>query len=81
MGFVAVFAGATNTPIACTVMAVELFGAGPIVPVTYSASGTTFARMSMRLLANCGFSTSFAWAASRCASATLTPSRILPMKM
>ena len=33
MGFVAVFAGATNTPIACTVMAVELFGAGPVVPV------------------------------------------------
>lgn len=26
MGFVAVFAGATNTPIACMVMAVELFG-------------------------------------------------------
>lgn len=26
MGFVAVFAGATNTPIACIVMAVELFG-------------------------------------------------------
>lgn len=26
MGFVAVFAGATNTPIACTVMAAELFG-------------------------------------------------------
>jgi H+/Cl- antiporter ClcA len=33
MGFVAVFAGASNTPIACTVMAVELFGSGPIVPV------------------------------------------------
>lgn len=27
MGFVAVFAGATNTPIACTIMAFELFGA------------------------------------------------------
>lgn len=27
MGFVAVFAGATNTPIACTLMAIELFGA------------------------------------------------------
>lgn len=26
MGFVAVFAGATNTPIACTIMAIELFG-------------------------------------------------------
>jgi H+/Cl- antiporter ClcA len=31
VGFVAVFAGATNTPLACTIMAVELFGAGPIV--------------------------------------------------
>ena len=27
LGFIAVFAGATNTPIACTVMGVELFGA------------------------------------------------------
>lgn len=27
MGFVGVFAGATNTPIACTIMAIELFGA------------------------------------------------------
>ena len=26
MGFVAVFSGATNTPIACTIMGVELFG-------------------------------------------------------
>jgi H+/Cl- antiporter ClcA len=31
IGFVAVFAGATNTPLACTVMGVELFGSGPIV--------------------------------------------------
>jgi H+/Cl- antiporter ClcA len=29
MGFVAVFAGAANTPLACTLMAMELFGAGP----------------------------------------------------
>ena len=28
LGFVAVFAGATNTPIACTMMGLELFGAG-----------------------------------------------------
>ena len=28
LGFVAVFAGATNTPLACTIMAIELFGAG-----------------------------------------------------
>lgn len=33
IGFVAVFAGATNTPLTCTVMGVELFGAGPIVPL------------------------------------------------
>ena len=29
IGFVAVFAGATNTPIACTLMGIELFGAEP----------------------------------------------------
>jgi H+/Cl- antiporter ClcA len=28
MGFVAVFAGATNTPLACIIMAIELFGIG-----------------------------------------------------
>jgi H+/Cl- antiporter ClcA len=27
MGFVAVFSGATNTPLTCTIMAIELFGA------------------------------------------------------
>lgn len=32
VGFVAVFAGATNTPLACTIMAVELFGAAVAVP-------------------------------------------------
>lgn len=32
MGFVAVFAGATKTPIACTVMAAELFGVAAVVP-------------------------------------------------
>jgi H+/Cl- antiporter ClcA len=31
IGFVAVFAGAANTPIACTIMAVELFGSANIV--------------------------------------------------
>lgn len=31
IGFVAVFAGATNTPLACTIMGVELFGPSPIV--------------------------------------------------
>jgi H+/Cl- antiporter ClcA len=33
IGFVAVFAGAANTPVACTIMGVELFGAGAIVPI------------------------------------------------
>ena len=32
LGFVAVFAAASNTPLACTVLAVELFG-GNILPV------------------------------------------------
>jgi H+/Cl- antiporter ClcA len=31
VGFVAVFAGAANTPLACTVMGVELFGSGTVV--------------------------------------------------
>ena len=35
-----------------------------MVPLMYSMSGVTFARMSRRLFANCGFSTSFARAAS-----------------
>ena len=45
MGFVAVFAGATNTPIACTIMAIELFGAecgiyaGLACTVSYLLSG------------------------------------------
>ncbi len=33
VGFVAVFAGAANTPLACTIMGVELFGAAPVVPL------------------------------------------------
>jgi H+/Cl- antiporter ClcA len=31
LGFIAVFAGATNTPIACTIMGVELFGGGHVL--------------------------------------------------
>ena len=31
LGFIAVFAGATNTPLACTIMGVELFGGGNIL--------------------------------------------------
>lgn len=33
VGFVAVFAGAANTPVACSVMAVEIFGLGIAAPV------------------------------------------------
>jgi H+/Cl- antiporter ClcA len=33
LGFVAVFAGATNTPLACTIMGVELFGSELLVPL------------------------------------------------
>lgn len=36
IGFVAIFAGATNTPLACTVMAIELFGP---TYATYYAAG------------------------------------------
>jgi H+/Cl- antiporter ClcA len=31
LGFIAVFAGATNTPIACTLMGVELFGGSHVL--------------------------------------------------
>ena len=33
IGFVAVFGAAANTPLACTIMGVELFGPGPLVPL------------------------------------------------
>jgi H+/Cl- antiporter ClcA len=33
IGFVAVFAGATNTPLACTIMGAELFGSGAVMPI------------------------------------------------
>lgn len=36
LGFAAVFAGAANTPIACSVMAIEIFGIG-ITPYVFSA--------------------------------------------
>lgn len=47
LGFIAVFAGATNTPLACTIMGIELFGAQHTVFfavacfVAYFASGHT----------------------------------------
>jgi len=45
LGFVAVFAGASNTPLACTLMGIELFGGGSLLYlsvacfVAYLASG------------------------------------------
>ena len=33
VGYVAVFAGAANTPLTCTIMGAELFGAGALVPI------------------------------------------------
>ncbi len=33
IGLVAVFAGAANTPLACTIMGAELFGSGAVVPL------------------------------------------------
>jgi H+/Cl- antiporter ClcA len=33
MGYVAVFAGAANTPLTCTIMGVELFGSGAVIPL------------------------------------------------
>jgi H+/Cl- antiporter ClcA len=55
LGFVAVFAGAANTPLACTIMGVELFGADHIVPiaiacfVAYLCSGHSGIYLSQRL--------------------------------
>ncbi|NHO32237.1 voltage-gated chloride channel family protein [Acetobacter fallax] len=43
VGFVAVFAGAANTPLACTFMAVELFGATDVV---YYAAGCFIAYLT-----------------------------------
>lgn len=54
LGFVAVFAGATNTPIACTVMGVELFGWDPALllglacGVSYVCSGSSSIYTSQR---------------------------------
>ena len=55
LGFIAVFAGATNTPLACTVMGMELFGAHYAVYfavacfVAYYASGHTGIYSSQRI--------------------------------
>lgn len=55
LGFVAVFAGAANTPLACTIMGIELFGAGTAVPVAvacfvaYVCSGHNGIYLSQRV--------------------------------
>ncbi|GBR46444.1 voltage-gated chloride channel family protein [Neokomagataea thailandica] len=55
LGFVAVFAAAANTPIACTLMGIELFGADYAVPLTiacwvaYACSGHHGIYLSQRI--------------------------------
>ena len=55
LGFVAVFAGATNTPLACTLMGIELFGSGHVVYlaiacfVAYLFSGHSGIYLSQRI--------------------------------
>ncbi|KQM54145.1 voltage-gated chloride channel protein [Sphingomonas sp. Leaf208] len=55
IGFVALFAGAANTPLACTFMGIELFGAAYAVPiavacfVAYLCSGHNGIYLSQRL--------------------------------
>lgn len=55
VGFVAVFAGAANTPLACTFMAVELFGATDVIYyatgcfIAYLVSGHTGIYLSQRI--------------------------------
>lgn len=55
LGFVAVFAGAANTPLACTIMGIELFGAACAVPITiacfvaYICSGHNGIYLSQRI--------------------------------
>jgi len=55
VGFIAVFAVAANTPLACVLMGIELFGAGMAVPVAivtfigYAVSGATGIYAQQRL--------------------------------
>ncbi|WP_260928074.1 voltage-gated chloride channel family protein [Novosphingobium sp. 9] len=55
LGFVAVFAGAANTPMACVLMGIELFGAAHAVPITvacftaYLCSGHNGIYLSQRV--------------------------------
>ena len=55
LGFVAVFAGAANTPLACTIMGLELFGAAHMLPIAvacfmaYMCSGHSGIYLSQRV--------------------------------
>ena len=55
LGFVAIFAGAANTPLACTVMGIELFGAeaAPLIAVScfvsYLVSGHSGIYLAQRI--------------------------------
>lgn len=55
IGFVAVFAGAANTPIACTIMGIEMFGAHNVVYIAtacflaYLSSGHTGIYLSQKI--------------------------------
>ncbi|HEX5037453.1 MAG TPA: DUF190 domain-containing protein, partial [bacterium] len=57
LGFVAIFAGATNTPLACTIMAIELFGPAYVVYfavacyLAYFLSGHSGIYLSQRIAA------------------------------
>ncbi|MEI6083093.1 MAG: voltage-gated chloride channel family protein [Verrucomicrobiota bacterium] len=57
LGFVAVFAGAANTPLACTIMGIELFGAGHTIYIAaacflaYLFSGHSGIYLSQRIAA------------------------------
>lgn len=55
LGFIAVFTGATNTPLACTIMGVELFGSEYTLPfviacfIAYLFSGHSGSYLSQRI--------------------------------
>ena len=42
LGMVSVFAAASNTPLACTLMGIELFGSGPTVYLATACMVATF---------------------------------------